>query len=219
MEQKGEQIEEKVEQIEEKGEQIELENINENTEVQEIESLCMNCFKQGMSRLMLTKIPFFKEVLISSFCCEECGYKNSEIQPAGALETHGVSIQVKMIRRTDLDRDVVFSEYCTVKFEELDLEIPPSKKGQVTTVEGLLKTAYDGMSMTQEQRRLTDPDTSQKLDGFLQKLKEYMNGDQFPLTLVLDDPSGNSFVKNPYAPSDDPQMKKKKYLRTLAMNH
>lgn len=28
----------------------------------EIESLCMNCHKQGITRLLMTQIPFFKEV-------------------------------------------------------------------------------------------------------------------------------------------------------------
>jgi C4-type Zn-finger protein len=31
-----------------------------------------------------------------------------------------------------------------------------------------------------------------------------MEGNKFPLTVELEDPSGNSFIKNPYAPSDDP---------------
>jgi len=35
-------------------------------------------------------------------------------------------------------------------------------------------------------------------------MKKYIDGDLFPLTIELDDPSGNSFIKNPYAPSDDP---------------
>ena len=46
-----------------------------------------------------------------------------------------------------------------------------------------------------------------------------MEGNKFPLTVELEDPSGNSFIKNPYAPSDDPQMKKIKFTRTMAMNH
>jgi zinc finger protein len=41
--------------------------------------MCMHCHLNGMTKLMLTKIPFFKEVLISSFQCEECGFKDTEI--------------------------------------------------------------------------------------------------------------------------------------------
>jgi hypothetical protein len=34
--------------------------------VDEIESLCMNCHENGQTRLLLTRIPFFKEVILSS---------------------------------------------------------------------------------------------------------------------------------------------------------
>jgi zinc finger protein len=93
---------------------------------------------------MLTKIPYFKEVLISSFQCEECGYKNSEIQPAGELSPYGYKYILKMIRRSDLDRDIIFSEHANIKFLELELEIP-CNKGSINTIEGLLRKAYDGM--------------------------------------------------------------------------
>ena len=46
---------------------------------------------------MFTKIPFFKEIIISAFSCEECGHKNSEIQFAGKLEDYGVKYEVNVI--------------------------------------------------------------------------------------------------------------------------
>ena len=33
----------------------------------EIESLCMECQEQGKTRFMYTKIPMFKEIILSSF--------------------------------------------------------------------------------------------------------------------------------------------------------
>ncbi|KAI8431686.1 hypothetical protein MSG28_016158 [Choristoneura fumiferana] len=54
-------------------------------EVTEVESLCMNCHANGMTRLLLTRIPYYKNVVLMSFSCEECGYQNNEIQPARAV--------------------------------------------------------------------------------------------------------------------------------------
>lgn len=48
--------------------------------VDNIESLCMHCEEQGITRLFLTSIPYFKEVVLMSFECPHCGYRNSEIQ-------------------------------------------------------------------------------------------------------------------------------------------
>lgn len=43
-----------------------------------------------MTRLLLTKIPFFREVIVSSFSCEHCGWNNTEIQSAGRIQDQGV---------------------------------------------------------------------------------------------------------------------------------
>jgi len=51
----------------------------------EIESLCMECKEQGITRFMYTKIPMFKEIILSSFHCEHCGTKNTEVQFGGKL--------------------------------------------------------------------------------------------------------------------------------------
>lgn len=45
---------------------------------------------QGTTRLLLTKIPFFREVIVSSFDCEHCGWSNTEIQSAGRIQDQGV---------------------------------------------------------------------------------------------------------------------------------
>lgn len=34
-----------------------------------IESMCINCEKSGKTMMLLTNIPFFKEVIVISFCC------------------------------------------------------------------------------------------------------------------------------------------------------
>lgn len=45
---------------------------------------------QGVTRLLLTKIPYYKNVVLMSFSCEECGFENNEIQPGGAFAELGV---------------------------------------------------------------------------------------------------------------------------------
>ena len=45
---------------------------------------------QGTTRLLLTKIPMFKEVVVSSFHCPHCGAANTGIQSGAAIEDQGV---------------------------------------------------------------------------------------------------------------------------------
>ena len=53
-------------------------NVNHG-ELNIIESLCMNCEENGQTRLLFTKIPFFREIIISSFDCEHCNSSNNEV--------------------------------------------------------------------------------------------------------------------------------------------
>lgn len=47
---------------------------------------------QGTTKLLLTRIPYFKEVVISSFDCPHCGYTNNEVQSAGRIQDQGCTI-------------------------------------------------------------------------------------------------------------------------------
>ena len=65
-------------------------NVDPENPVTEIESLCMNCQKQGITRLLLTKIPFFKDIIVMSFSCPHCGYRNTSIEDAKELAPQGI---------------------------------------------------------------------------------------------------------------------------------
>jgi len=45
------------------GEQLDTDTLD----VTKVESFCTNCHDNGITQLLLTKIPFFKELIISSF--------------------------------------------------------------------------------------------------------------------------------------------------------
>lgn len=69
-------------------------NINPENPVSELESMCMNCHKNGITRMIMTKIPFFKEIILVAFSCDECGYRNSEVQSGQDLADQGIRIEV-----------------------------------------------------------------------------------------------------------------------------
>lgn len=181
----------------------------------EIESMCMNCHKNGMTRLLLTKIPFFKEIIVSSFRCPHCHWSNTEIQSAGAIQDQGVCYTVRIKTKRDLNREVVKADCATTRIPELDFEIPPfTQKGSLSTIEGLLDRAVSGLEQDQPVRRATDPQVAEKIDEFIQKLKKLKEVES-EFTLVIEDPSGNSFVENPVAPQKDEGLTVSRFKRTV----
>lgn len=183
-------------------------------EATEIESACMSCFRQGVTRLLLTKIPFFKEVVLMSFKCEFCGYENNEIQSASEVQLKGITLHLEVKNSNDLNRRVVRSDYTLVKIPEVDLEIPAqSQKGEITTVEGIIDRTIRGLSQDQDKRRIEHPDAAASIDAYIERLTN-LKELKTPFTLILEDITGNSFIENPLAPAKDPNCKTTHFKRT-----
>ncbi|KAF4794202.1 zinc finger protein [Turdus rufiventris] len=180
----------------------------------EIESLCMNCFRNGVTRLLLTRIPFFKEIIVSSFSCANCCWSNTEIQSAGRIQEQGVRYTLAVTSRQDMNREVVKTDCASARIPELDFEIPAfSQKGVLTTIEGIIDRAVAGLEQDQPARRATDKEVARKIDEFIGKLRQLKEVNS-PFTFILDDPSGNSFVENPHAPQRDEALVVTHYRRT-----
>ncbi|CAL9016201.1 unnamed protein product [Prunus brigantina] len=182
----------------------------------QVESLCMRCGENGTTSFLLTLIPHFRKILLSAFECPHCNERNNEVQFAGELQPKGCCYQLKVPSGDPkmLNRQVVKSEFATIKIPELDFEIPPeSQRGSLSTVEGILLRAADELQALQEERKKVDPQTAEAIDQFLLKLRACATAD-LSFTFILDDPAGNSFVENLFAPSPDPSLSIKFYERT-----
>ncbi|KAI0788815.1 zf-ZPR1-domain-containing protein [Abortiporus biennis] len=216
-------------------------NTDEDRPVQEIESLCMQCGQQGMTRLLLTSIPFFREVIVMSFRCEHCGFNNNEIQSAGTIRPEGTVYTAKILSRDDLNRQLVKSGTCTVTIPEYELTIP-SSKGQLTTVEGLVRDIVSDLSADQPLRRVENEAVYTKIQSIIDGFKEVLADDSDeeddedkpgevkkpkkasekdvpmkPFTLILDDPAGNSFIEFVESMAD-PKWNLRTYHRTRQQN-
>ena len=169
--------------------------------VQEIESLCMNCHKNGTTRLLLTRIPYFREIILMSFSCEHCGFRNSEIQSASEIQEKGSKYMLKVEGKEDFNRQVIKSETASCKFVELDLEIP-GKRGQLTTVEGLLSEMIDDLKTDQPMREKIDKALFDQIQTFIDTVTKTIACEEgtLPITFVLDDPTGNSWIE--YKPGE-----------------
>ncbi|WVZ60650.1 hypothetical protein U9M48_010642 [Paspalum notatum var. saurae] len=186
------------------------------TPLHEIESLCMRCGENGITRLLLTLIPHFREVVLMAFDCPHCGERNNEIQFAGQLQPKGCcyTLEIPSGQSEVLNRQVVKSDSATIKIPELEFEIPPeAQRGTLSSVEGIIMRAVDELQALQDEIKKVDPQKAEAIDQFLLKLKSLGSG-QAAFTFILDDPAGNSFIENPHAPSSDPLLSVRFYERT-----
>jgi len=176
-------------------------------------------FYKGITRLLLTKIPHYKDVVLMSFECEHCGYQNNEIQSGGKIAEKGIKITLQVVTSQDLNRQIVKSDYTSIHIPHLDFEIPSqSQKGEITTVEGIIDRSIRALEQDQPRRREEFPDTAVEIDLFISKLRALKILDE-PFTIIFQDISGNSHIENPKAPIKDSQCMITHFKRTKEQNH
>jgi zinc finger protein len=135
-------------------------------------------------------IPYFSDILIISAICGSCGYKYVNTQLLGDHDPERYEFSVET--EEDLTTRVVRSMSAILEIPELGVRIDPGPacEGFVSNVEGVLdrvekvvKGALNwGNEEEQENARL-----------LLDRIAAVKCG-SFPITLILEDPSGNSAI-------------------------
>jgi zinc finger protein len=162
---------------------------------------------QGVTRIAIIHIPFFKQVLLESFSCDHCGFKNTSVKSAGEIQEKGTKYTFRIENEDDFQRQIVRGESSVFRIEDIDLEAPRGP-GQLTNLESIFSKILIDLESGQPGRKKENPALHDALDAIVQKLINMLNGRAFPITVSLDDPSGNSFIE----PSPDDQ--NSKYART-----
>ncbi|XP_050530451.1 zinc finger protein ZPR1 [Daktulosphaira vitifoliae] len=187
-------------------------------EVNVVESLCFECGKNGTTRLLLTRIPFYKELVISSFECPHCDYKNNQLDPAIEIKPQGVHLNLNIEQKVDLDRYVITTDYTCIRIPELDFEIPPqSQRAQVTTVEGIIDKIVENLSLSKEQLMETHAELSSKINVVIDSINNIKTLNK-PTLMIFEDATGNIFISNPIAPQADPRMHSNFFIRSKDQN-
>ncbi|CBK24796.2 uncharacterized protein [Blastocystis hominis] len=175
----------------------------------------MNCGQQGRNKLMMTRIPNFREIIIVAFECPHCGFKSNEVQSGAEIQEKGVRYQLTVSSKEDLNRQIIKGDNCTISIPELQLDIPPiTQQGDLNTVEGILYRVSEQLRQEQPYRKETCPEVYEQVEAFCQRIDKLSTGEELPFTFIVDDPSGNSFVENPYLPKKDPNCRVFRYYRS-----
>lgn len=151
--------------------------------------------------------------------CESCGHRTNEVKSGSGIEDQGVRIEVTVTGKDDFDRDLLKSETCDMEIPELELEVGPATLGgRFTTVEGVIAAMKEQLSTsTAFTGDTSDSETVERIEMFIMQLEEVLNG-QKKITLILDDPAGNSYVQSLSDDGPDDRLKITKYDRSFEQN-
>ena len=176
---------------------------------------CYCCYAPGEAYICICTIPYFKEIIISCFKCQLCGYKTTEVKGGGGISEKATIYTLNIKDDSDLNRDLFKSETAQIKIPELGFETDTGSMGSMfTTVEGLL----DQIASNLNNIPFSKGDSSNDGIGHLiEKLRLLVaNNSQF--TLIIDDPLSNSFISFPIDNESDTRLTKAEYERSWEQN-
>lgn len=135
-------------------------------------------------------IPYFSDILIISAICPSCGYRFVDTQ----MLKHGEP--VRYVHRTATQEDlairVVRSMSASIEIPELGVRIDPGPtcQGFVSNIEGVLDRIVHAIGSA-----IIDGDAEERENArlLLEKIARVKRG-ELPVTLILEDPSGNSAI-------------------------
>lgn len=196
---------------------VDEDDIVEN-QVYSFPATCPGCTKACTTNMKMVNIPHFKQVVLMSTVCDQCGYRSNEVKTGGEVPEKGRRITVAIDNKEDLSRDILKAESCALSCPELNLSVEPGTLGgRFTTVEGLLTQVRDDLRSSifdvGDGGDSMDSASKEKWNAFFSQLDSAINGD-VKFVIVLEDPLASSYVQSFTAPAPDPQIKVEDYERT-----
>ena len=191
-------------------------------EVYSFPASCPGCTRPCVTHMKMVDIPHFKQVIIMSTVCDDCGYRSNEVKTGGEVPEKGKIITLSVDSAADLARDILKSESCAMECPELKLEVQPGTLGgRFTTVEGLLTQVRDDLhqqvfDIGEDADEGGDSLPSTMKDNwqsFFDDVGDAIKGEK-KFTIILRDPLASSYVQNLCLPDDDPQIQTEDYERT-----
>jgi zinc finger protein len=153
---------------------------------------CPCCNTQIEFLYKTENIPYFSDILIISAICPECGYKFVDTQ----LLKHGEPARytVAIDSEDDLSVRVVRSMSASIEIPELGIRIDPGpvSQGFVSNVEGVLDRIEEVVKGALRWGNEVEKENAVALLADIVRVK----AGTFPVTLILEDPCGNSGIES-----------------------
>ena len=168
-----------------------------------VEQPCPICFSdEGLTMIAHTsEIPYFGEHTQLTILCPSCGWKHTDFIPAEGKKPGAFSLEIEGIDM--LSVRIIRSSSCTIKIEELGLEVEPggATTGYVSNIEGVLNRFQGAVEMMYRQAKTSnEKETIRKCEALLEKINLVKDGNLM-VEITLLDPMGHSQILNENAVS------------------
>ncbi len=165
------------------------------TQEADIVSACPLCAEALSFVFNADEIPFFGEIMLVSAQCT-CGFRYADTISLSEREAARYELR---FGSDDFTTRVIRSTSGTVQIPELGVTVEPGSGSEafISNVEGVLRRVEEVIHMATKWSS-DDPDKFELGNRLLEAIDAVKRGEQ-EMTLILDDPFGNSAIVSPRA--------------------
>jgi zinc finger protein len=157
------------------------------------DAVCPACAKVGLEYTAeQVDLPFLGQSLETMLRCEACGYRHTDFILTATHEPMRHSVRVATA--ADMSLRVVRSSSGTIRIPELGIHIEPGMASEafISNVEGVLVRVE--RVLAQILKDAEDEDARLRIVELQQTMLRMRDGQAEPVTLILEDPFGNSRI-------------------------
>lgn len=157
-----------------------------------MEIKCPACGEEIKAITEIYEAPHFGEILISSILCE-CGFRHSD---SFVMDIKDPTRFTLKINRENHNIKVIKSSSGTIRIPEIGIDIEPGPASQafITNLEGILVRVKDMVNVAMKWNE-KDPEKVERCEKILATIENTLEGDT-ELTLIVEDPLGNSLIES-----------------------
>ena len=157
------------------------------------DAVCPACDHRGLDYNAETiDLPYLGESLETMLRCSECGYRHVDFILTQTKDP--MRHRLRVATEADMMVRVVRSASGTIRIPELGIDIEPGAASEafITNVEGILLRVDQVLG--QLHRDADDDEMRERVAALQRRILELRLGQAEPVTLVLEDPFGNSAI-------------------------
>ena len=155
-----------------------------------VKEKCPLCGAESELHCVPYEIPFFGEIMIFTAVCASCGFRATDVMVLSAEEKRK-RCEMVVSSAEDLNVRVIRSSFGSIEIPELGVSVEP-KSGEafISTVEGVLKRVENVVKMLS---RNVEGEKKKRAEHILKQIERIKSGG-VSMTLIIDDPTGNSAI-------------------------
>jgi len=153
----------------------------------DVKEKCPVCGTESELQFLPYEIPHFGEAMIFTVVCPSCGYRSTDVMILSGEKRRRYEMEVSSAQ--DLNVQVIRSSFGSIEIPELGVSVEPGRgESFISTVEGVLKRVEEVLKMLS---RDVVGGKKKRAEYILKQIEQIKAGEMC-MTLIIDDPTGNS---------------------------